>query len=111
MVLIKLLIFASLRDTFQEQRELVLDIEQAEWKSVTDLKLKLIEILQVRWLQRNHETENIYNENLQSIGINIPTFNHRSIMLAVNTNFIHTNDAINLRENDKVAMIPPVSGG
>lgn len=97
-MLVKLMMFASLRDAFQEQRETILELERAEWNSAGELKACLLTKLQARWLQKNHNSS-------------VPNFEQNSIMLAVNENFIYPDKAINLRQHDVVALIPPVSGG
>lgn len=112
MVLIKLLIFASLRDTFGEQQEILLNIGRTNWNTAKLLKMHLLEELRSRWLQRKHDnSQTSSNHDGQSAKIGAPNFNQNSIMLAINEMFINPNETVNLQRDDVVALIPPVSGG
>lgn len=109
MVSIKILVFASLRDKFQEQRELALELEQTKWDSANELRAYLLGKLQARWLERNQY--NNHNDSLSKIRCSLPNVKPNTIMLAVNEDFIDPSVPINLYHNDRIALIPPVSGG
>lgn len=95
-VVIKLLLFASLKEKFGNQNEYEFSI-QREWKTSEDLKCELLEKL------TNTEYNCKQNRGTSSM------IDKENLIVAVNEEFVMEN--ISLADGDKVCLLQPVSGG
>lgn len=97
---IRLLLFASLRDNLSEDSVVDLLLHQDHWTTSQELKIHLLEELRRRWIAKHGSNDNIE--------LPLP----RTIMLAIDDEYIQDNVTdIVLRDNQELALIPPVSGG
>jgi len=114
MVSIKLLIFADLREKFDEQTESQLELNHTHWESAAGLRSFILEQLTVNWFKRR-QANSVYVHGAANEEINdspsVPIVDPDSIMLAINEDFVSPNQVINLSQGDVVALIPPISGG
>jgi len=85
---------------------------------MTEVTVTILLFAQARELAKLNKTtaqvpQTLFGNDLRSILAD--KFNLLSIanifILAVNENYIHDNTQITLKENDIVAVIPPISGG
>lgn len=99
---IKLLLFASLRDYFSEEREISIDSGTSYWANSNELKMYLLDNLRSRWLMRIREID-------RKAQLSLP--DPRTFMLVINESYVDTDEPISLSERDTLALIPPVTGG
>lgn len=93
--------FAHLREIFQEEREIELELKKSTWSSSVELKSDLLHLLNIRWLHRQGQLEFDHPLDVQP----------GTLMLVINEKFVDTDDVIHLKEGYVLALIPPVSGG
>lgn len=96
---VKLLLFASLRDNLNEQSSIDITLDKKEWSGDEELKKLLLDVLKKRWFERNPTTNSV----------NLPPA--RTLMLAVNEDYVSPYENLKLSAGDNIALIPPVSGG
>lgn len=98
---IKLLIFASLKDSLREKSTHSIEVPKTDWLE-SDLKDYCIEYLRTRWIARHKCVMGVEQE------ANLKT---RCILLAINEKYLNQSETVTLVEGDHIALIPPVCGG
>lgn len=101
MVSVKLLLFASLREAANGVKELAVELEQSCWRDAKHLKTVLLEHLNS--LLRD-SPPNPSRPDLQLPDVD-------SLMLAINEQYVQDGSMITIRNQDILALIPPVCGG
>lgn len=96
---VKLLLFASLRDNLKEESSIDITLDKKEWSGDEELKKILLNELKRRWAERNPK----------STSVELPPA--RTLMLAVNEDYVSPYENIKISAGDNIALIPPVSGG
>lgn len=96
---VKLLLFASLRDNLKEESSIEITLDKKEWSGDEELKKILLNELKRRWAERNPK----------STSVELPPA--RTLMLAVNEDYVSPYENIKISPGDNIALIPPVSGG
>lgn len=104
MALVRLHVFAHLRDSFAEDSLIEIFLDKSSWTSDEELKLELLRILENRWQNRTSSTSASQAKPIQNISPKI-------LMLAINEKYVEPGREISLNKGDDVALIPPVSGG
>lgn len=109
MVEVKLLIFAHVRDSLSENPEICVKLDKSEWENDVELKKYMTEYLLKRWQDRQLTRGTCNISTIEQP--DRETLNPNDFMLAINEDYISPGSAISLNENDRIALIPPVSGG
>lgn len=95
--------FASVREHFQESREIEVWLEKSDWSSGNKLKLHIISLLQER---RSHRQVTLSSGTHQEDAID-----PESLMLALNEEYVSISCPLTITTSDTLALIPPVTGG
>lgn len=98
MVVVRLYIFASIREILSEQRERQISLDKTHWSCAKELQQHLLKILKEDWLVRQKDTNAVLT--------NLPP-----IMLIINESYVDPNQAVQLSDQDTICLIPPITGG
>lgn len=103
MVKVNILVFASLRDSLSEASDFTTTIENETWPNDFELKDYLLRLLEKRSDERSEE-----------LGMKVELKNFlrpENFLLAIDEEYTQPGKEINLREDARIALIPPVCGG
>lgn len=101
MVVVRLLLFASIKQAANGVSELALELKQACWQDATQLKAAILKHLD-RLLRES-------SGGLEPASPLLP--DAASLMLAVNQQYVQSGSPITICDQDELALIPPVCGG
>lgn len=99
---VSLYTFASVREHFQEDQSVELCLTKSEWSNSNELKIYILSFLQDR-----HSRRQVCHTNSKPK----PSLDPETIMLAINEEYVTSSTPLKINDNDRIALIPPVTGG
>lgn len=97
--------FASVRECFQEDQNFEISFDKSDWSDGNELREYIFHLLYNRWLERQAKKED--SEVIHPAEI----LDLKAVMVALNEEYLDTDIPVKLENNDRIALIPPVTGG
>lgn len=105
MLTVSIYTFASVRECFQEDQNFEISFDKSDWTNGNELKEYIFSLLHNRWLERQGKSR---SPDVTSPG---QVLNQKTVMLALNEEYLDADIPVKLENNDRIALIPPVTGG